>query len=295
MQEKNKSKSYFKALIGFAVLLIFVLIIYYILENFIVNDASYDNTITVINAGQGQAVLIQSQDEYLIIDAGGTKDEEVLLYLNERIDKEINTFLITHFHEDHYSLADDILLNFEVENVVIPNLSDDNLPNTQMYDNFLEIAESEEINLILAKENDTYKIGQGNLEIITDTPQSVEDVNDTSIVSVFYLDDFSYLSTGDINAPYEEELIEKIDSISLFNASHHGSKYSNDTEFLMYINPALVIFSAGEDNSYYHPHKRVLDDLINLGIPYLITYKEGNIIYSIDEEKVLEEFSFIFN
>ena len=46
--------------------------------------------------------------------------------------------------------------------------------------------------------------------------------------------------------------------------------------------------SVGEDNDYGHPHKRVTDMFDRMGIPYAITSKDGTIVYSITENKLLK-------
>lgn len=42
---------------------------------------------------------------------------------------------------------------------------------------------------------------------------------------------------------------------------HHGSKTSTSPEFLEAVRPSYAIVSAGKDNRYGHPHKKVLDTI----------------------------------
>ena len=74
----------------------------------------------------------------------------------------------------------------------------------------------------------------------------------------------------------------------MFVAGHHGSGDSNTEELVKTINPDFVAISAGKDNDYGHPHKRVTDMLDNMGIQYAITAKDGTIVYSITENKLLK-------
>jgi competence protein ComEC len=62
-------------------------------------------------------------------------------------------------------------------------------------------------------------------------------------------------------------------------AGHHGSKTSSSEEFLKAVNPELIIFSAGKNNSYHHPHPTVISLVKKLGITYFRTDEVGTIKY----------------
>jgi len=48
---------------------------------------------------------------------------------------------------------------------------------------------------------------------------------------------------------------------TLLKVAHHGSRSSSSTAFLDMVNPQLAVISVGEDNSFGHPDKGVLDRL----------------------------------
>jgi len=67
---------------------------------------------------------------------------------------------------------------------------------------------------------------------------------------------------------------------------HHGSKSSNDFQFIRAINPKIALVSAKKYNHFGHPHPDVLKRLEALEIPLLRTDTEGLIVLSLENDKV---------
>ncbi len=119
-----------------------------------------------------------------------------------------------------------------------------------------------------------------------------EDANDYSpIIKISYCD-FDMLFTGDAEAESEfdfivdysakEEYVKYVD-VELLKVAHHGSGTSTTEDFLKLVKPEIAIISCGEDNSYFHPHKEVLDRL--LGVECYALYRtdnNGDIVLTID-------------
>ena len=248
------------------------------------------DTVSVISTGQSDSALISSGGKFCLIDAGETYSghigvEEYLRYAGV---KEIELLVITHFHNDHTSEMLDIIDNFKIKNIVIPNLSQSNMPTADYFKVFLSKVEKKGITLRPAVKGDEYTVGNGTVKILADTYNDLT-INDTSVATLFTQGDFTYLSTGDGEFEYEKRLLNDFSgNVTMFVAGHHGSGDSNTEELVKTINLDFVAISAGKDNDYGHPHKRVTDMLDNMGIQYAITAKDGTIVYSITENKLLK-------
>ena len=110
------------------------------------------------------------------------------------------------------------------------------------------------------------------------------DKNLASIVAKLVYGDASFLLTGDSPKSIEEYLIAidpAVLDVDVLKLGHHGSKTSTGEIFLGYTSPDYAIVSVGEDNSYGHPHKEVLDALDKFDIEYFET-SEGMIVFECD-------------
>lgn len=91
----------------------------------------------------------------------------------------------------------------------------------------------------------------------------------------------------------ERELIrlylEKLRNIDLLKAGHHGSKTSSTEEFITVTNPKFVVFMAGENNRYNHPHIDVVNRFEAKNIPYFTTGLDGTIEFSISQSQMYIE------
>lgn len=57
--------------------------------------------------------------------------------------------------------------------------------------------------------------------------------------------------------------IQKLSSVSVYLAGHHGSAYSSSEALLNLINPKFCVISVGIKNSYGHPAEEVIERLTN--------------------------------
>lgn len=121
------------------------------------------------------------------------------------------------------------------------------------------------------------------------------ETNLNSIVGKLSYGITSFMLTGD--APVEvERFIISENKLSnspsnvradVLKLGHHGSKTSTAPEFLEAVQPTYAIVSAGKDNRYGHPHKRVLDD-INVYKPLKLYFKG---LYRTDIDGVISFYS----
>ena len=156
------------------------------------------DTVSVLSVGQADSALISSGGRYCLIDAG-TPDSghtDVVTYLNNAKVSEIELVVITHFHTDHTSELLDVMDNFKIKTIVIPNLSVENTPTNAFFTAFLDRVERYGISLKPAEKGDVYTVGSGTLTILDDTYNDLT-VNDTSVATLFAQGDFAYLNTGD--------------------------------------------------------------------------------------------------
>ena len=253
--------------------------------------AKSGDTVSVMSVGQANSILISSGGKYCLIDAGYTEEghTDPVSYLKEVGVTEIEMLVITHFHADHTSNILDVMDNFKVKKILIPNLTKENTPTSSFFTKLLDRVEERNIKLIAAQKGKSYTIGNGKLKVLDDTYNDLG-VNDTSIATLFTQGDFTYLNTADGEKKYEKRLVEVFNKeVTLFVAGHHGSSTSNTKELMTVINPKYIAISAGKDNEYGHPHKEVIELFQQENFTYNITFEQDTLVYSITDGTLLTQ------
>jgi competence protein ComEC len=94
----------------------------------------------------------------------------------------------------------------------------------------------------------------------------------------------SFLLTGDVEREGEAAMIASRVSLAadVLKVAHHGSRTSSSAEFLDRVGAAIAIISAGEGNSYGHPHPEVVNRLRTRGCDIREISETGAITVSTD-------------
>ncbi|MEK7514543.1 MAG: MBL fold metallo-hydrolase, partial [Patescibacteria group bacterium] len=136
--------------------------------------------------------------------------------------------------------------------------------------------------------NITLDEGVNFLILFPDRDASRMESNEASIVGRLSYGDSSFLLTGDAPISTEHVLLSYKDSLGsdVLKAGHHGSRTSTSPAFVNVVSPTYAVISAGKDNSYGHPHKEVLDRLMEAGISILSTIEKGTIIFEVSHTEI---------
>lgn len=244
-----------------------------------------DLKIEMLDIGQGDATLIKTKEQTIMIDTGDIDERDNLVkLLKERNIKTIDKLIITHHHADHLGGAYAIFKNFEVKEVY-----DNGDPTTtQTYKTYLKNIKEKKIKYQQLSANDELDFGTGvTFKVFSPTKQmlnSKEDLNDNSLIGQLRYQDFTMMFTGDAEKQAEENMVktygEQLTSLIL-KSPHHGSKTSSSENFLKAVGAKDVLISLATDNEYGHPHKQALDRYNKFNMNVYRTDKQGTItIYS---------------
>jgi len=99
----------------------------------------------------------------------------------------------------------------------------------------------------------------------------------------------SILFTGDAGIEEESEFGKYAGDVDILKVGHHGSRTSSEEEFLRLIKPELCIISAGEGNSYGHPHKEIVQRLNSINCEILVTSELGAINFVTDGYTIIRK------
>lgn len=241
--------------------------------------------INYIDVGQGNAVLIKTNNKTILIDGGNRSNSRYYYnFIKNKNIKKIDYMIASHYDEDHISGLISILENFEVSNVLCPDYKKD----TKIYKSFKNSLKKSKADIIYPKKGDNFNISDARIKILWPNEYKNDIDNDNSIILKLIHGNMSFLFTGDASINIENQLIYsglnlKSDVVML---GHHGSKYSTSNEFLEEVDPKLAIISVGNSNRYGHPSNRVLKLLNNKNIKFLRTDIDGDITIKCDGNKI---------
>lgn len=240
-----------------------------------------------LDVGQADSILIKSNNEYMLIDGGNNNDGPLLVkYFQSLGIKEFKYIVETHPHEDHIGGLDDVIKNFTIDNIYIP----DAMTTTKTFEDLLDSIDEKNLTYKVPKINSTFPLGNANLKVIY-TGTDTSDLNNTSIVLKLTYQDISILLTGDATSETEKKILNKDINSTVLKVGHHGSKYSSTESFLKKVNPKYAIISVGKNNIYNHPATTTINKLEKLNTQIYRTDQDGTILletngHNIDIEKL---------
>lgn len=264
-----------------------------------------DLKITMLNVGQGDAFLIQTKSQNILID---TSDMDERTKLVSELDKAgVNTFdkiILTHPHADHIGGIEKLLKD---EKYTVKEVYDNGIAATsKLYLNYMNAIKADKnIKHGTLTAGDTVDFGDGvKFEVLYPTKELVKEVNggkkktdpnNESIVGRLVYKDFTMMFTGDAEKEVESNIWADNDEKKLqskvLKSGHHGSYTASTENFLRVVKPEVVLISAGEPtdkrggNTYGHPHVEPLENYLNAGIDsknIFWTWKNGTVVITTD-------------
>jgi len=234
--------------------------------------------IIFFNVGQGDAILIDSGSEEILIDGG--PNGYWVSQLDEYVQDPLEVLIATHPDADHIRGLDEVLDAFRVLAVITNGAQSKSLA----YARFASSVSAEGLVPTIARRGDT--IAAGGLSMNVLGPARLTGVADRdSLVLSLKVGATSFLFTGDIDKAAEKELVDSgcLGPVDVLKVASHGSAYGTSDAFLAATTPTWAIYSAGLRNGYGHPAPATLVRLRAFRTETLGTDCRGTIVFVVDE------------
>jgi competence protein ComEC len=241
--------------------------------------------VTVLDIGQGDAILVEAPSGATMLVDGGPDPELTLRRLGSALPfhvRRIDVLVVSHPHQDHVGGLVDVLDRFRVGAVVEAAIPFAN----PAYERLRADAARASVPVITARAGQHLALdAHTSLEILypseadATAPLPDGDINNGSIVALLRHGGFAVLLTGDAEAPVEEVLLSRghLRPIDVLKVGHHGSTSSTTTALLDATRPGLAVISAGVDNEYGHPATQTLQALARPGLVTMRTDRDGDV------------------
>ena len=228
-----------------------------------------DVSLTVLDVGQGQCLLLQSEGRSFLVDCGGdsdtiTADIAAETLLCQGITK-LDGLILTHCDRDHAGAAGNLLSRVDTDLLVLPAVDS-------------ELSDCTSGEVVYA--GDDLNLTFGDTSITVYAPTFPGNSNENSLCILFDTKKCDILITGDRDGFGERMLLRHADipEVDILIAGHHGSKNSTCEELLSAVRPEIVCISVGADNPYGHPSQELLQRLAEHGCTVFRTDQNGDII-----------------
>jgi competence protein ComEC len=236
--------------------------------------------LTMLDVGQGDALLLRSPGHAVLIDAGGRLadghfgERELLPMLVDRGVRRIDVAVLTHVHPDHCGGLPAVLANLDVGTLWIS-------PRRFRGDcaqRVLEACSVRAIPIHLVRDGDTRTVGAIALRaFVADRTFKRSPENNSSIVLRASIGRWKVLLTGDVERDAEEMLATQDIKADVLKVGHHGSKTSSTSVLLDAVRPRMALISCGLHNTFGHPHPTVVESLHLRGVQTWRTDRSGSI------------------
>lgn len=255
-----------------------------------VKPSDGEMAVSFIDVGQGDCELISVNGYNILIDCGDADNiDSVIGFLKYSGVERLNLVIVTHPHDDHYGGMYKLLRNFEIGELIMPELA----VKTVTYERLADVVNGDGIRFRFANAGERFTLGEDVcLDIIAPIYLDYGEENNFSVVARLVYGETSFLFTGDLERAGELDLIDAGLTLQadVLKVGHHGSAGSSSAEFLQRVAPEIAVFEVGKINYYGHPRSEVLDRLAEAGcVEAYSTAANGKIVIISDGRELRVE------
>ena len=135
-------------------------------------------TVSFLDVGQADAILIQVGNNHMLIDAGNNGDGKLLVDYFKSLNITNFQYVVgTHPHEDHIGGLDNIIDAFDITHFYMPDV----ITNTTTFMDVLDSLEKKNYRLNIPRIGDIWTLGDAKIYVLY-TGTNTKDLNGSSIV-----------------------------------------------------------------------------------------------------------------
>jgi competence protein ComEC len=233
--------------------------------------------VDIIDAGQGDAILLRSPDGKTVLIDGGTGRTDITAELRGRGVEQLDLVVSTHAHADHIGGTQAVLRSMPVGVYM-----DNGVPHSSSkYTDLMATVEELGLAYMEAEAGQHIQFGaEASIDVLWPTKSKLRgtrsDLNANSVVLRLEHGENCFLFMGDAEEETEVRLqVRGLEQCDVLKVPHHGSDHSSTDRFLSKLEPSIALISVGEHNRYNHPGEECLRRLERYGVQVHRTDQQG--------------------
>ena len=216
-------------------------------------QAEDEFSVTFIDVGKGDCILIECGGHFALIDAGyAYSSNGVIGYLAGRGVKQLDAMIITHFDKDHVGGASDVADVFMPAALYLPDYEG----YSKYYGALMNSVSTFGLNVLRVSERVFFALGEAKISVY---PSGVAydafagdegNDNDVSLLTELTMGKDSYFFAGEIEQEgIDAYLRNSHGQFDVLKVPHHGKKESNSQEFIASFGPRIAVITDSVDDT----------------------------------------------
>lgn len=260
----------------------------------VANDKTKTNLI-MLDTKDGQSILIDCGEKEVLVDGGllAYMGDKNLSILKSYIDGPLEYVIISHFDKDHIAGLENIYYSFTVETTIYGDLN----PNNTLIGQKIESIMKKKSRKYYEDKNEIISLSQNTKIQILDILDNQKESNNDSVVLMLDVAGKKALIAGDLEdnsynsynkaRTIKNLLLPRLEEVSVYIVSHHGSNSSSSYELLNTIKPKICLISAaGPESKYNNPDFETVVRLKKYTTKIFGTFFSGNIKIEMNTLKI---------
>ncbi len=253
-----------------------------------------ETSVTMLDVGQGDAILFRSEGATLLVDTGN-QPKKLLAALARQNVQKLDALVISHPDDDHCGSISSLKGVVSCNQLYVANgIKSLNQKNAQdLMCNASSYVGSQNISELQVGSN--LELGSLKLKVVSPAKLEDEGGNQDSVCLLMMSDlnkdgytEWKGLFAGDA----EKEKLQQLEDAHAFNTvdilkvSHHGSKNALTEQLASELDPSLALISVGEGNRYGHPNQITLNILGGTNAQVFRSDQQGDVVCSLRQESI---------
>jgi competence protein ComEC len=242
--------------------------------------------VTVLDVGQGDAILLEVREGAVLVDQG-PPEAEVDDQLRRLGVRRIALAVLTHPQRDHVGGAAELLQHVRVDRILDPRIPAKSPEESAAVGE----ASARSVPIAVARAGLVFRLGRLRLQVLWPAadPPAGQDPNLYATVLLASYGSVDVLLTADAETPVTLPLNPP--PVEILKVAHHGSADDGLARLLQLITPEIAVISCGRDNEYGHPTPSTIAALEAVrGLDVYRTDRDGSVVIETDGKHMSTRF-----